>query len=185
MQICEHVLLSAYVYVCVCVCAHACTRICAYNLKNRGKDLKLITNFPFLFLSTALHTDVHPTIWPFQKKSWSQKIPFLFFDLPPSGIASGVTVQRYQENGIATGDSMALYRGSLDRSTRLYSLTMCARFKLFFLHESSTILQLKDLTEGKDSMLIAGKRVFNIITFLLLFKIIIKTLLLLSSFHYH
>ncbi|KAG7169454.1 Gamma-aminobutyric acid receptor subunit beta-1-like 2 [Homarus americanus] len=65
----------------------------------------------------------------------------------------GVTVLRFQEDGVATNDSIAVYKGDLSRTRHLYSFTFCMRFKVFFLHQRGTIFFLYDSVQGRYWML--------------------------------
>ncbi|KAK7081122.1 hypothetical protein SK128_027948 [Halocaridina rubra] len=72
------------------------------------------------------------------------------------GKVASVKVFRFQEDGVATLDSVALYQGELITSRHVRSLTICARFKIFFLHTRGTLFHISDKSAGRDWMLRAG-----------------------------
>ncbi|XP_071539015.1 uncharacterized protein [Panulirus ornatus] len=62
-------------------------------------------------------------------------------------------VLRFQEDGVATEDTIAVYEGHLSRTRYLYSFTFCVRFKIFYLHQRGTLLFLYDSVQGRYWML--------------------------------
>lgn len=68
-----------------------------------------------------------------------------------------VLVLRFQEDGVAIPDSVAVYDGELVRSREVYSLTLCARFQIFFLHTRAVFFQLHDTELKLENMLLGGE----------------------------
>lgn len=66
---------------------------------------------------------------------------------------SGVQVLEFQKDGVPSWWTMAEYKGQVDRKTKIYSATMCARFKLFFIHSRGTLFQLFDRPQKLDAQL--------------------------------
>lgn len=64
---------------------------------------------------------------------------------------------RFQEDGIITPDSVAVYEGSIDRAEKMYSMTLCARFQIFYLHTRAVFFQLQDTQLKLENMLLGGK----------------------------
>ncbi|XP_071530491.1 uncharacterized protein [Panulirus ornatus] len=64
-----------------------------------------------------------------------------------------IQVLEFQKDGVATPWTMAEYQGKLDRNWKMDSLTLCARFQIFFLHSRGTFFQLWDRVENLDSQL--------------------------------
>lgn len=69
----------------------------------------------------------------------------------------GVQVLEFQKDGVASTWTKAEYRGQVDRDWKMNSLTMCARFKIFFLHVRGTFLQLEDTIDGLDFQILGRK----------------------------
>lgn len=69
---------------------------------------------------------------------------------------AGVEVVRFQPDGAAVSDSLGLYRGTLSSSKTMSSVTLCARFNMFFLHSRACFFMLEDTIAGKDNMLKGG-----------------------------
>ncbi|XP_069937298.1 uncharacterized protein, partial [Cherax quadricarinatus] len=65
----------------------------------------------------------------------------------------GVQVLELQQDGVASVYTAGVYQGRLDRNWKLNSVTLCARFNIFFLHQSATFFQLMDTVEKLDSQL--------------------------------
>ncbi|XP_071514862.1 uncharacterized protein [Panulirus ornatus] len=68
------------------------------------------------------------------------------------GTAS-IQVLEFQKDGVASWWTVAEYPEEVDRTRRMDSLTMCARFKIFFLHSRGTFFQLYDRVENLESQL--------------------------------
>ncbi|XP_071516802.1 LOW QUALITY PROTEIN: uncharacterized protein [Panulirus ornatus] len=65
-----------------------------------------------------------------------------------------IQVLEFQKDGVASWWTVAEYQGELDRNRKMDSLTLCARFQIFFLHSRSTLFRLRDHDEDLDSQLI-------------------------------
>ncbi|KAK8375461.1 hypothetical protein O3P69_008356 [Scylla paramamosain] len=70
----------------------------------------------------------------------------------PSRGAAGVQVLRFQEDRVATSGTQAWYKGKLEVSRQLSSVTLCGRVFLFTLHTWATFIQLKN-SNGERSIL--------------------------------
>lgn len=55
-----------------------------------------------------------------------------------------VQVMEFQNDGVASLLSVAEYKNKLDRDRKMDSVTLCGRFKLFFLHARGTFFHLRD-----------------------------------------
>lgn len=62
----------------------------------------------------------------------------------------------FQEDGVASESSVAMYEGELSLSRHVYSLTFCMRFKIFFLQQRGTIFFLQDTAKDRFWMLRGG-----------------------------
>ncbi|KAK4310013.1 hypothetical protein Pmani_018391 [Petrolisthes manimaculis] len=82
----------------------------------------------------------------------SISLPLLL--VPDSSL--GVKVLSFQEDGIATGQSVGIYKGEMSRNNHIYSFTFCMRFKIFYLHQRGTIFFIYDTVEDKCWMLRGG-----------------------------
>nr|XP_045582886.1 uncharacterized protein LOC123745852 isoform X3 [Procambarus clarkii] len=69
--------------------------------------------------------------------------------LLPVQYGESIQVLEFQKDGVASLSTMAVYRGKLDRAWRMASLSLCCRFKLFFLHTRATVLQLGDTVDDR------------------------------------
>ncbi|XP_071530537.1 uncharacterized protein [Panulirus ornatus] len=67
--------------------------------------------------------------------------------------AESIQVLEFQKDGAASWWTVAEYQGKLDRNWKMDSLTLCARFQIFFLHSRATFLQLQDLVDDLDCQL--------------------------------
>ncbi|KAK3887647.1 hypothetical protein Pcinc_008254 [Petrolisthes cinctipes] len=65
----------------------------------------------------------------------------------------GVEVLEFQKDGEANMETVAEYGGRLDRSWKLQSLTLCARFQIFHMHGRGTFFQLWDRPDNLTSQL--------------------------------
>lgn len=65
----------------------------------------------------------------------------------------GVQVMEFQKDGVASWWTVAEYKMKLDRNRKMDSVTLCGRFKLFFLHARGTFFHLQDLPSNLDSQL--------------------------------
>ncbi|XP_071540839.1 uncharacterized protein [Panulirus ornatus] len=61
--------------------------------------------------------------------------------------AESIQVLEFQKDGVASWWTLAEYEGKLDRNWKMDSLTLCARFQIFFLHSRSTFFRLRDREE--------------------------------------
>lgn len=87
----------------------------------------------------------------------------LFFSLLYPGHFPGtgsVQVLEFQKDGVASPWTMAEYRGQLDRNWNMNSLTLCARFQIFFLQVRATFFQLQDTIDGLDAQILGRKQEF-------------------------
>ncbi|XP_045582905.2 uncharacterized protein [Procambarus clarkii] len=82
---------------------------------------------------------------------WSTLLLLGTFLLLPGG--TSIQVLEFQKDGVASLSTMAVYRGKLDRAWRMASLSLCCRFKLFFLHTRATFFQLWDKVDNWDSQI--------------------------------
>ncbi len=73
-----------------------------------------------------------------------------------TGGAVGVEVLRFQEDQMATSKTLALYKGKVDPSRKLSSLSLCGRFYLFTLHGWATFFVLLN-EENLNGILEAGE----------------------------
>ncbi|KAK7079134.1 hypothetical protein SK128_008291, partial [Halocaridina rubra] len=71
------------------------------------------------------------------------------------GVTS-IRVLRFQEDGVAFNSTLAEYPTPMDRSKKLFSITLCARFKIFFLHSRGCFLKLQDTVTRREAMLKGG-----------------------------
>ncbi|XP_071530536.1 uncharacterized protein [Panulirus ornatus] len=71
--------------------------------------------------------------------------------------AESIQVLEFQRDGVATQSTMAEYEGKLDHNWKMDSLTLCARFQIFFLHGRSTFFRLWDRVDGLPYQLIGGQ----------------------------
>ncbi|XP_071542888.1 uncharacterized protein [Panulirus ornatus] len=62
--------------------------------------------------------------------------------------AESIQVLEFQKDGVASWWTVAEYQGKLDRSWKMDSLTLCARFKIFFLHSRGTFFMLGDSVDN-------------------------------------
>lgn len=69
------------------------------------------------------------------------------------GQAGGVQVMEFQKDGVASWWTMAEYKDKLDRYRKMDSVTLCGRFKLFFLHARGTFFHLTDVPSNLHSQL--------------------------------
>ncbi|XP_066941354.1 uncharacterized protein [Macrobrachium rosenbergii] len=94
----------------------------------------------------------HDAVMPIFRSYW--EVEAIGCDLRGEmGPSSCVQVIRFQEDGVASPITEAIYKGKLSRSTLVDSLTLCARFKIFFLHTRATLLFLADNVDSKIWML--------------------------------
>lgn len=84
-------------------------------------------------------------------------MPYLSRGLNVGEGVSCVKVLRFQEDGIVTPDSVAVYDGTIDRAEKMYSITLCARFQIFYLHTRAVFFQLQDTHLKLENMLLGGK----------------------------
>ncbi|XP_071552922.1 uncharacterized protein [Panulirus ornatus] len=66
---------------------------------------------------------------------------------------ASIQVLEFQKDGVATHWTVAEYQGELDHNWKMDSLTLCARFQIFFLHSRGTFLQLRDYVDNLDCQL--------------------------------
>lgn len=86
-------------------------------------------------------TDVHPTAC---RGLMSFILLLLLVVIYLGWGVGGVQVMEFQKDGVATWWSVAEYKDKLDRGRMMDSVTLCGRFKLFFLHSRGTFFQLRD-----------------------------------------
>ncbi|XP_063885586.1 uncharacterized protein LOC135113890 [Scylla paramamosain] len=84
---------------------------------------------------------VHATAW---RRVLSFFLLLFLVVIYLGGGAKGVQVMEFQKDGVATWWSVAEYKEKLDRNRMMDSVTLCGRFKLFFLHSRGTFFQLRD-----------------------------------------
>lgn len=60
------------------------------------------------------------------------------------GEVGSVQVMEFQNDGVASWWTVAEYKKELDRERKMDSVTLCGRFKLFFLHARGTFFHLQD-----------------------------------------
>jgi len=66
-------------------------------------------------------------------------------------------VVKFQEDGVARLDSVGYYEPTIDRNKKISSLTLCARFKIFYLHGRDTFFNLRDNVTGSWYMIKGGR----------------------------
>lgn len=88
-------------------------------------------------------------------RKWPQDIYRIY--IPAACCVRGIQVLRFQEDGIARDSTIAEYKGVLDRSRKMPSVTLCGRFKLHLLHSYGTFFQLYDRPTDQYGMLIASR----------------------------
>ena len=64
-----------------------------------------------------------------------------------------IQVLEFQKDGVASWWTVAEYQGELDPKRKMDSLTLCGRFKLYFLHSRSSFFQLWDRSLDLDAQL--------------------------------
>lgn len=69
------------------------------------------------------------------------------------GEADDIQVLEFQKDGVASWWTVAEYKVKLDRRRKMNSITLCGRFKLYFLHSRSTFFQLFDRPQNLDAQL--------------------------------
>lgn len=77
----------------------------------------------------------------------------LFLKVESQREADNIQVLEFQKDGVASWWTVAEYKVKLDRKRQMNSLTLCGRFKLYFLHSRSTFFQLFDLKDNIDAQL--------------------------------
>lgn len=77
----------------------------------------------------------------------------LFLKVNSQGEADKIQVLEFQKDGVATWWTVAEYKVKLDRTRKMKSLTLCGRFKLYYLHSRSTFFQLFDRSQNLDDQL--------------------------------
>ncbi|XP_045130708.1 uncharacterized protein LOC123515889 [Portunus trituberculatus] len=65
----------------------------------------------------------------------------------------GIQVMEFQKDGVASWWTVAEYQGKLDPGRKMDSVTLCGRFKLYFLHSRSSFFQLWDRSLNMDAQL--------------------------------
>lgn len=84
---------------------------------------------------------------------WILSLLFLLLVLYEGGSVRGVQVMEFQKDGVASWWTVAEYKKKLDRNRKMDSVTLCGRFKLFFLHARGTFFHLQDLPSNLHSQL--------------------------------
>lgn len=112
----------------------------------RGSNLNQKTMFK------TVHIDV-----PGHRSPMCQFVLFLFplllMVVYKGWEVGGVQVMEFQKDGVASWWTVAEYKNKLNRDRKMDSVTLCARFKLFFLHARGTFFHLQDQPLNLDSQL--------------------------------